>query len=126
MYNLWHSAFLISFISHSSLVQLLPTSGGSGLIVREGGDIPKELSPEPTDDDLPEADLDDAIQDVDFDITLEELMECPDFDPRPPEGTEKARRFVKRARRKFFTDVLRNVRVNGTIFRIPLLPVTSR
>ena len=126
MHNPWHAVLLFSFISHSSLVQLLPTSGGNGLIVREEGDIPKELLPEPRDDNLPKEDLDDAIQDDDFDITLEELKECPDFDPSPPEDTEKARRFVNRAGRKFFPDILRGVRVNGTIFLIPFLPVTSR
>ena len=115
MRSTWQAVLLFLIINHSNVVYLFPTSGGNGTIVRGNGDVPKELLPEPKDDHLPLGDSEGAIQDLDFDITLDQLKECPDFDPGPLEDPENATNFTKRAGRKFSTSILRKTTINGMI-----------
>ena len=105
---------MLTLLSLSNLVRPTPALYGNDLTSRADGDLPEELQPVLKDDGLPEGDAKDAAQNTDFDITLEELEECPDFDPQDEGNTGSRSRLLKRGARTGTTRVLREVYVQGT------------
>ena len=109
----WRAVLVLALLSLLNLVQSAPNPYGSTLAIRGDDDLPKELQPVLQDDNLPAGQAKDAIQYTDFDITLDELKECPDFDPNQDEAGSKSRLLKRDASSRRTTQILRDVYTNG-------------
>lgn len=110
----WRAIPVLTLLGLPHMVHPMPTSDGNTLAIRADPDLPKELQPVLKLDHLPKGDPSGAIQDTDFDITLEELKDCEDFDPDGGDSGSKSR-LRKRKPRSGTIGALRNVYYKGTI-----------
>ncbi len=121
MHILWRAFPVLALLSLPHMVHPTPTPEGNTLAIRGDPDLPKELQPVLKDDHLPDGDPKDAIQDTDFDITLDELKDCEDFDPDGGDSGSKSR-LRKRKSRSGTVRALRNVYYKGTVPSSSLFP----
>ena len=125
MRHSWRAIPVLALLILSNLVQPAPNPYGSTLAVRADDGLPKELQPVLQDDHLPAGHAKDAIQNTDFGITLDELKECPDFDPNQDDaGSESPP--LRRRNPSRSTRVLREVYVKGRMILPCLHPPVIR